>query len=80
MRYEPFELPAGAVDHSERRIARVGQLGGDPNERPEDGVKGQLGGDRNPGLDKGASSVMDVHAQIQHVYETLVAVYRQTSR
>ena len=61
--HEPLELAAGAVDHAERRVARAGQLGGDPDERLQDGVERQLRGDRDAGLDERAPSVVAVHAR-----------------
>ncbi len=64
---EPLQAAAGAIDHAERRIAGPGQLGGDPDERLEDGVEGQLRGDRNAGLDERAPSVVAVHEDIQPV-------------
>ena len=49
---EPLELVAAAVDHAERRVARAGELGGDPDQRLQDGVERQLRGDRDSGLDE----------------------------
>ena len=62
---EALQLVAAPVDHAERRVARARQLGGDPDQRLQDGVEGQLRGDRDPGLDEPPPPLIAVHAAIQ---------------
>ena len=77
---EPLQASAAPVDHAERRVARAGELGGDPHERLQDGVERELRGDRDPGLDERAPSVVLVHVHIQHVRNAAPAISRQNSR
>ena len=62
---EALQLVAAAVDHAERRVARAGQLGGDPDQGLQDGVERQLRGDRDSGLDEPPPPLIAVHAAIQ---------------
>ena len=63
---EPLQLPTGSVDHSEGRVAGAGQLGSDADERLQNSVEGQLRRNCDPSFDERASSVVAVHAWIQH--------------
>ena len=62
---EALQLVAAPVDHAERRVARPRQLGGDPDQRLQDGVEGQLRGDRDSGLDEPPPPLIAVHTAIQ---------------
>ena len=62
---EALQLVAAPVDHAERRVARPRQLGGDPDQRLQDGVERQLRGDRDSGLDEPPPPLIAVHTAIQ---------------
>ena len=75
---EALELAARAVDYPEGRVACVGQLGGDPDERLEDRVERELRGDRDSRLDERAASLIGVHGKIQPVCNMAVTTGRHT--
>ena len=67
VRHEALELVAAAVDDPERRVAGLGQLGGDPDEGLQDGVERQLRGDRDARFDERPPSLVEIHSAIQPV-------------
>ena len=57
---EALQRPARLVDHSESRIARVGQRGGRLDDLLQEGVERQLGIERDAGLEQLAQARITV--------------------